>query len=144
MIVISLRFFFFFFKDPPPTEIYPLSLHAALPIFRQVIQIPEGPLREPLTAAYEERAGTLVNSGQFSGLSVAEGKERIADFIETCGMGARTVNYRLRDWGISRQRYWGTPIPIIYCQKCGMVPVPEADLPVMLPKDVPFTGKGAS
>jgi len=75
---------------------------------------------------------------------VAEGKERIADFIETCGTGARTVNYRLRDWGISRQRYWGTPIPIIYCQKCGTVPVPEADLPVMLPKDVPFTGKGAS
>ena len=109
-----------------------------------VIQNPEGTLREPLTAAYEEQAGTLVNSGQFSGLPVAEGKERIADFIETCGTGARTVNYRLRDWGISRQRYWGTPIPIIYCQKCGTVPVPEADLPVMLPKDVPFTGKGAS
>src|SRR5438105_5001910 len=111
---------------------------------RLVIQNPEGTLREPLAAAYEEQAGTLVNSGQFSGFSVAEGKERIADFIETCGMGARTVNYRLRDWGISRQRYWGTPIPIIYCQKCGTVPVPEADLPVMLPKDVPFTGKGAS
>ncbi len=111
---------------------------------RLVIQNPEGTLREPLTAAYEEQTGTLVNSGQFSGLPVAEGKERIADFIETCGMGARTVNYRLRDWGISRQRYWGTPIPIIYCQKCGTVSVPEADLPVMLPKDVPFTGKGAS
>ena len=111
---------------------------------RLVIQNPEGTLREPLTAAYEEQTGTLVNSGQFSGLPVAEGKERIADFIETCGTGARTVNYRLRDWGISRQRYWGTPIPIIYCQKCGTVPVPEADLPVMLPKDVPFTGKGAS
>jgi leucyl-tRNA synthetase len=111
---------------------------------RLVIQKPEGTLREPLAAAYEEQAGTLVNSGQFSGLSVTEGKERIADFIETCGTGARTVNYRLRDWGISRQRYWGTPIPIIYCQKCGMVPVPEADLPVALPKDVPFTGKGAS
>src|SRR5437773_537588 len=111
---------------------------------RLVIQNPEGTLREPLTAAYEEQTGTLVNSGQFSGLQVAEGKERIADFIETCGTGARTVNYRLRDWGISRQRYWGTPIPIIYCQKCGTVPVPEADLPVMLPKDVPFTGKGAS
>ncbi len=109
-----------------------------------VIQNPEGTLREPLTAAYEEQAGTLVNSSRFSGLSVAEGKERIADFIETCGMGARTVNYRLRDWGISRQRYWGTPIPIIYCQRCGTVPVPEADLPVRLPKDVPFTGKGAS
>src|SRR2546430_8123491 len=91
--LVSIHFFFFF-KDPPPTEIYPLSLHAALPIFRQVIQNPEGTLREPLTAAYEERAGTLVNSGQFSGLSVAEGKERIADFIEACGMGARTVKDR--------------------------------------------------
>jgi len=111
---------------------------------RRVIQNPEGALREPLAAPYEEQAGTLVNSGQFSGLPVAEGKERIADFIEASGIGARTVNFRLRDWGISRQRYWGTPIPIIYCQKCGMVPVPEADLPVMLPKDVPFTGKGAS
>src|SRR5216117_1650346 len=111
---------------------------------RLVIQNPEGTLREPLTAAYEEQTGTLVNSGQFSGLQVAEGKERIADFIEASGIGARTVNFRLRDWGISRQRYWGTPIPIIYCQKCGMVPVPEADLPVMLPMDVPFTGKGAS
>src|SRR5947209_2280865 len=90
---------------------------------RRVIQNPEGALREPLAAPYEEQAGTLVNSGQFSGLPVAEGKERIADFIEASGIGARTVNFRLRDWGISRQRYWGTPIPIIYCQKCGTVPV---------------------
>ena len=111
---------------------------------RLVIQNPDKTLVEPLSAAYEEQVGTLVNSAQFSGLGVAEGKAKIADFAETSGMGSRTVNYRLRDWGISRQRYWGTPIPIIYCDACGTVPVPKADLPVTLPKDVPFTGKGAS
>ncbi len=111
---------------------------------RLVIQNPDRTLAEPLPAAYEEQDGTLVNSAQFSGLAVAEGKAQIAGHIETQRLGKRTVNYRLRDWGVSRQRYWGTPIPIIYCEKCGMVPVPDADLPVKLPKDVPFTGKGSS
>jgi len=114
---------------------------------RLVIQNPEGSLDEAhLETAYEEQeaAGRLIHSGQFSGLSVPEAKARIADFVEEQGFGRRTVNYRLRDWGVSRQRYWGTPIPIIYCKTCGTVPVPEADLPVTLPKDVPFTGKGPS
>jgi len=111
---------------------------------RLVIQNPAGALTEPLSAAYEDEVGTLVNSAQFSGLGVAEGKAKIADDVEAKGFGKRTVNYRLRDWGISRQRYWGTPIPIIYCTACGTVPVPERDLPVELPKDVPFTGKGSS
>ena len=114
-----------------------------LPI-RLVIQNPHGTLAEPLAAAYEDEAGTLVNSALFSGLPAAEGKARIIDFIEAKGLGARAINYRLRDWGVSRQRYWGTPIPIIYCQTCGTVPVPESDLPVLLPEAVPFSGKGAS
>ena len=111
---------------------------------RLVIQSPGGAPTEPLSAAYEDAVGTLVNSAQFSGLGVAEGKAKIADYVEAGGFGTRTVNYRLRDWGVSRQRYWGTPIPIIYCKACGTVPVPDDKLPVELPNDVPFTGKGSS
>ncbi len=114
---------------------------------RLVIQNPTATLSEPhMDAAYEAQEGgsRLVNSDQFSGLSIDEAKDRIASYVETQGFGRRTVNFRLRDWGISRQRYWGTPIPMLYCQGCGTVPVPEADLPVLLPKDVPFTGKGSS
>lgn len=115
-----------------------------LPI-RVVIQNPEGSLvSSDLTQAYTEEAGFLTESGPFSGLSPTEAKVRIAQYIEQQGLGKRTVNYRLRDWGISRQRYWGTPIPIIYCDRCGIVPVPEGDLPVKLPRKVPFTGKGGS
>ncbi len=97
-----------------------------------------------LTQAYTEETGYLVESGQFNSLSPAEAKSRIAQYIEQQGLGKRTVNYKLRDWGISRQRYWGTPIPILYCEGCGIVPVPESELPVKLPRKVPFTGKGGS
>lgn len=96
-----------------------------------------------LEEAYEDE-GILVNSGPFSGLESALSRERIAEFIEERGIGKKVVNYKLRDWGISRQRYWGTPIPIVYCDKCGIVPVPERDLPVILPEDVKITGTGAS
>ncbi len=114
-----------------------------LPI-RVVIQNPEKSLMpENMEQAYVED-GIMANSGRFDGLSNATAKDKIADHIEKSGLGKRTVNWRLRDWGISRQRYWGTPIPIIYCEKCGVVPVPEKDLPVRLPMDVEFTGKGLS
>ena len=86
--------------------------------------------------------GVLVDSQKFTGVDSLEAIEKISDFIEKRKFGHRTVNYKLRDWLISRQRYWGTPIPIIYCEKCGAVPVPEKELPVLLPEDVKFTGTG--
>ncbi|MFA5515873.1 MAG: leucine--tRNA ligase [Desulfuromonadales bacterium] len=111
----------------------------------EVVIQPEG---EALDPAQMQQAwtgpGTMVHSGEFDGLSNEEAKGRIADFIEKRGIGNKTINYRLRDWGVSRQRYWGTPIPVIYCDKCGIVPVPEKDLPVVLPTDVEFTGEGGS
>jgi leucyl-tRNA synthetase len=87
--------------------------------------------------------GVLVNSGKYDGLSSEEAFDAIADFFEETGRGGKTVNYRLRDWGVSRQRYWGAPIPIIYCDDCDAVPVPEDQLPVVLPEDVEFTGVGS-
>ena len=89
--------------------------------------------------AYTEY-GTLVNSGEYDGLDFRGAFDALAARVEKDGIGARRVNFRLRDWGVSRQRYWGCPIPIIYCAKCGAVPVPEDQLPVVLPEDVAFTG----
>ena len=109
-----------------------------------VIQNPDKSLAaENMQQAYVED-GIMANSGAFDGLANAAAHEKIADHVAAGAFGKRTVNYRLRDWGISRQRYWGTPIPIIYCAACGTVPVPENDLPVKLPMDVEFTGKGVS
>lgn len=93
--------------------------------------------------AYEDD-GALVDSGAFSGLRSDLAREKISAFLEERGLGRKVVNYKLRDWGISRQRYWGTPIPIVYCEKCGIVAVPEKELPVILPEEVKFTGKGGS
>ncbi|HSC28624.1 MAG TPA: leucine--tRNA ligase [Vicinamibacterales bacterium] len=91
-----------------------------------------------------EGAGILVGSGEFSGLASTEAIERMTAAAEARGLGARTVEYRLKDWGISRQRYWGTPIPVVYCDACGMVPVPTDELPVLLPKTAAFSGRGDS
>ncbi|MBT8762686.1 leucine--tRNA ligase [Desulfohalobiaceae bacterium Ax17] len=114
-----------------------------LPI-KVVIQ-PEDTVLEPDTmdAAYTEK-GYLVNSGQFNNLPNEEAKIKLAEYLEEKGLGKRTVNYRLRDWNISRQRYWGAPIPVVYCEKCGIVPVKEEDLPVVLPLDVKTRPDGRS
>jgi leucyl-tRNA synthetase len=88
--------------------------------------------------------GLIVNSGQFSGLRVEEGLRKMAEYAEQNGFGKPTVTFRLKDWGISRQRYWGTPIPMLYCEKDGIVPVAERDLPVMLPDKVDITLSGGS
>lgn len=109
-----------------------------------VIQPPEGGLEaESMKGAYEED-GIMVNSGPFNGIPNREAIERITEYLESKGLGKRQVNYRLRDWLISRQRYWGAPIPIINCPRCGEVAVPDEDLPVLLPEDVEFKPTGDS
>lgn len=99
--------------------------------------------RTELSEAYEDE-GILIDAGRFSGMDSKSARTEIIRFIEQEGLGKAVVNFKLRDWGISRQRYWGTPIPVLYCDTCGMVPVPEEDLPIILPEDVKITGKGSS
>jgi leucyl-tRNA synthetase len=106
----------------------------------EVIRPREGSTPFP-DAAYEGK-GEMVNSGEFSGLDSDQGFERVADWFEQNSSGRRQTNYRLRDWLLSRQRYWGAPIPMIHCEKCGIVPVREEDLPVLLPEDVDFRPRG--
>jgi len=111
---------------------------------RVVIRPPGTELREEAMEEAYEGEGILVNSGPFEGQKNLEAMDNIAAYLESEGLGQRTVNYRLRDWNISRQRYWGAPIPIIYCDRCGIVPVPEKDLPVILPLDLEMRPNGAS
>jgi leucyl-tRNA synthetase len=112
---------------------------------RPVVQPFEGP---PLEAATLEAAysgpGRLVESGPYIGVSNEEAARRMIADAEQAGFGSGETLYRIKDWGLSRQRYWGTPIPVVYCERCGLVPVPERDLPVVLPEDVPLSGEGGS
>ena len=112
-----------------------------LPI-REVIS-PDGKPHEKLKEAYID-AGIMINSGEFTGTPSKEGIEKVIRYLEENKFGEKTVNYKLRDWLISRQRYWGAPIPIVYCPDCGEVPVPEDQLPVVLPEKVDFKGRGES
>jgi len=104
---------------------------------------PDGKDHKKLSAAYIGE-GIMINSGKFSGIRSEKGKKEVTSYIEKNNMGSFCVNYKLRDWLISRQRYWGAPIPIIYCDRCGMVPIPEKDLPVLLPYDIDFKPRGLS
>ena len=114
-----------------------------LPI-RAVIVKPGEPTSQGAPRAAMTQDGVLVGSGSYSALGSAEAREAMGRDGEAGGFAQRSVQYRLLDWGISRQRYWGTPIPVIYCDRCGVVPVPDRDLPVLLPEDVPLTGQGGS
>ncbi len=111
----------------------------------QVVIQPEGDALDPagMTEAWTG-PGRMVNSGAFDGLDHETGKTKITEFLVSRGTGESSVNFRIRDWLVSRQRYWGTPIPVIYCDDCGAVPVPDQDLPVELPTDIEFSGEGGS
>ena len=119
--------------------------------FAKEFQLPIKQVIEPISADQEcnldECAfvdkGRVINSDQFNGLNFQEAFDAIAVFLNKNNKGEKTVNYRLRDWGVSRQRYWGAPIPIINCEKCGSLPVPEEELPVLLPEDVDFDDTGS-
>ncbi len=121
---------------------FDFAVRYALPI-RVVVHPVNGRLDEPLAAAFVED-GVAVNSGRFTGLKSEKVWDGIADELQKIGAGSRKVNYRIRDWLLSRQRYWGAPIPIVYCDSCGEVPVPEKELPVLLPYDVEFKPTGES
>jgi leucyl-tRNA synthetase len=110
----------------------------------QVVQVGDKPFDNKVwhESYADKQTGRLVNSGEYNGLTFTQAIETISGKLEALGLGTRQTTWRLRDWGISRQRYWGTPIPIIHCQDCGAVPVPEKDLPVVLPDDLIPDGSG--
>tara|TARA_R110000824_G_scaffold7892_4_gene35840 strand:- start:67216 stop:69720 length:2505 start_codon:yes stop_codon:yes gene_type:complete len=120
---------------------FEFALRYGLPI-KQVIQPEDDAECDISKAAFTEK-GRLINSGNYNGLNFEQVFEELVTFFTSKGSGRKTVNFRLRDWGVSRQRYWGTPIPMISCQQCGSVPVPESELPIVLPTDVEFDGSGS-
>src|SRR5258705_10131580 len=110
---------------------------------RPVIRPVDGVLPEKAMEAYSEY-GIVENSGEYSGMPSAEAKRVMSERAEREGFGKAAITFRIKDWGVSRQRYWGTPIPVIHCKTCGVVPVPEDQLPVVLPTNVEIKGKGKS
>jgi leucyl-tRNA synthetase len=110
----------------------------------QVVAPESGEVEEGAPYVAHSEREVLVNSGAFSGLSAPEGKQGIVEWLESRALGRATTSYRLRDWLLSRQRYWGCPIPVVHCDRCGIVPVPEAELPVLLPEVADYLPKGRS
>ncbi|MEM8830994.1 MAG: leucine--tRNA ligase [Cyanobacteria bacterium P01_G01_bin.19] len=125
------------------TRDFKFATEKGLPIKTVIVPDSVGENGNSPSEAYTE-PGTIVNSAQFDGTNSVEGKTKIIEYAEQQGYGKARVQYRLRDWLISRQRYWGCPIPVIHCEDCGTVPVPAQDLPVELPEDVEFSGRGGS
>ena len=119
------------------------ALHYGLPIRQVIAPADDTEVDIQVTAWTDKENAVVVNSGEYSGLGYRECFDRMADWLEATGRGARQVNYRLHDWGVSRQRYWGCPVPIVHCDACGMVPVPDDQLPVLLPEDVDIEGGGS-
>jgi leucyl-tRNA synthetase len=130
-------------RDHEFAEKYGLEIRIVI-LPRRIGEPPAPGEPEPPVLPYTEKDSLLINSGEFSELSNQEAIEKMSAFAEKKGFGKRTVTYRLKDWGISRQRYWGTPIPMLFCEKCGVVPVLEKDLPVLLPENVDITLQGGS
>ncbi|WP_193195310.1 leucine--tRNA ligase [Nostoc sp. MG11] len=126
----------FVIASPDDVTDFDLTPTSEIDEVTQIIQI-------EYNQAYTE-PGILINSGPFTGMNSTDAKQAIVEYAEKQGFGKVRVQYRLRDWLISRQRYWGAPIPVIHCPNCGIVPVPDQDLPVQLPEDVEFTGRGGS
>ena len=122
---------------------YDFAVAFGLPI-RQVVAPADGEAPGGQAFAAHTANERLINSGQFSGMNAVDGQQAIVDWLDREGIGQPSVNYRLRDWLISRQRYWGCPIPIIHCDECGMVPVPEDQLPVRLPEIDDYKPRGRS
>ncbi|MFC1501505.1 leucine--tRNA ligase [Elusimicrobiota bacterium] len=108
-----------------------------------IVEVISDPNTDLDKAAYEGE-GVMINSGEFNGIPSKDAVEKVTEWVDKKGLGNKSVNFRLKDWLVSRQRYWGTPIPMIHCESCGTVPIPEKDLPVILPSDVKLTGKGTS
>jgi len=123
---------------------FDFASHFGLPV--RTVVVPAGSAEAPEESAFVEHTASeqLVNSGEFSGLSSPAGKRAIVASLEERGLGRATVGYRLRDWLLSRQRYWGCPIPVVYCESCGIVPVPDDELPVLLPEVDDYKPKGRS
>jgi len=124
------------------TRDYEFAKQYHLPI-RQVIDPNDEAIQYDLNKAAITEKGTLIHSGKFNGLNFEQAFDAIVQFLKENKMGEKQIHWRLRDWGVSRQRYWGTPIPMIYCDHCGTVPVPESDLPVILPEEVTPDGVGS-
>ena len=120
-----------------------LALRYGLPIRQVIAPADDTEVDIRKTAWTDKENAVVVNSGEYSGLGFGECFERMVHWLEETGRGARRVNYRLHDWGVSRQRYWGCPVPIVHCDSCGMVPVPDDQLPVLLPEDVDIGGGGS-